>query len=116
MGEDEDDASTDMDDTRGFDVEYEIGSEEDDERPPQAHGQGKEFSSADDTDSDIDELHRVISTVAVAKESVYWADSEEEKGETEEVNLVAGKDGIWKCISCQTPNNPFIRYCSPCWE
>jgi E3 ubiquitin-protein ligase Mdm2 len=118
--EEEDDASsTDMeegDTTREvFDVEYDIDSGEEEERPPQAHGQGRDFSSADDTDTDIDEDHRAPSAVAVAVESVYWADSEEEKGEVDEVDLEISKN-VWKCISCQTPNELLFPYCSRCWE
>jgi hypothetical protein len=80
----------------------------------QAHGKGREFSSANDTDTEVDEKFRAEGPVAGPIESVYWADSEEEKGEAEELFISAGKK--WSCISCQAPSRPMIRYCPRCWE
>ena len=63
-----------------------------------AHGQGQDFSSADDTDTDLDERHRAITAVADIVESIYWADSEEENGDTEEAQLRLSTKKAWKCI------------------
>jgi len=49
-------------------------------------------------------------------ESVYWADSEEEKEEKGEVAVKTGKEKM-KCFSCKTPTNqPFITHCTRCWD
>jgi hypothetical protein len=83
----------------------------------QAHGKGREFSSANDTDTEVDEEFRAKGTVAVSLESVYWADSEEEKGEAvQTVELFISAEKKWSCISCQAPSRPMIRYCARCWE
>merc|ERR1719397_1691274 len=73
-------SGSDMDTTREvFEVEYDIDSGEEEERPPQAHGQGQDFSSAENSDSSADEDFRATNPVTKVVESVYWADSEEEK-------------------------------------
>ena len=63
----------------------------------QAGGRGQEFSSCNNSDSDIDLGHRSIAPAAKRVfESVYWADSEEEKDE--QVAELRGQKKVWKCI------------------
>ena len=65
---------------------------------PQAHGQGQDFSSAENSDSSADEDFRASNPVsAKVVESVYWADSEEEKEEKGEVAVKSGKEKM-KCF------------------
>lgn len=115
-GEDVGTSGSDMDTTREtFDVEYDIDSGEEEMRPPQAGGRGQDFSSCNNSDSDIDLGHRSIAPAAKGVfESVYWADSEEEKDE--QVAELRGQKKVWKCISCKTPNKPLITHCNRCWE
>jgi len=110
-------SGSDMDTTREvFEVEYDIDSGEEEERPPQAHGQGQDFSSAENSDSSADEDYRATNPVASkVVESVYWADSEEEKEEKGEVAMKSGKEKV-KCFSCKTPNQPLITHCTRCWD
>ena len=64
----------------------------------QAHGQGQDFSSAENSDSSADEDYRATNPVASkVVESVYWADSEEEKEEKGEVAMKSGKEKV-KCF------------------
>ena len=64
----------------------------------QAHGQGEDFSSADNSDSSADEDYRASNPVSYkVVESVYWADSEEEKEEKGEVAVKTGKEKM-KCF------------------
>ena len=64
----------------------------------QAHGQGQDFSSADNSDSSADEDYRATNPVSSkVVESVYWADSEEEKEEKGEVAMKSGKEKV-KCF------------------
>jgi len=125
--------SEDGDTTRNYhDVEYDIESGEEEERPPQAMGMGQDFSSADDTDTDVDEDMKVderlkidveAGAIAHMLESVYWGDSEDDvkMSKTDEKELDSfdselDNADIWKCISCKTPNKPYIRYCAKCWN
>ena len=61
-------------------------------------GMGKDFSSADDTDTDclldvkFDEHVKIDS-----KESVYWAD-EEQQDELDSFDSELDRNDIWKCI------------------
>ena len=61
-------------------------------------GMGKDFSSADDTDTDclldvkFDEPVKIDS-----KESVYWAD-EEQQDELDSFDSELDRNDIWKCI------------------
>jgi len=81
----------------------------------QAGGQGPEFSSCNNSDSEIDIGHRSVAPAAKGVfESVYWADSEEEKDEQVAEHL--GQKKVWRCISCKTPNKPLITHCTRCWE
>jgi len=112
------------------DVEYDIESGEEEERPPQAMGKGKEFSSAEDTDTDaedrtVDEPFLETRAIEALKiESVYWGDSEDDDVKTtktddkelDSFDSELDNADIWKCISCKTPNKPYIRYCSKCWN
>ena len=113
---DEDEEDTDRDDIRGFEGEYDIESGEEEKRPPQAHGRGGKLSSADDTDSEIDEQHCATPEREVDMERVYWADSEEEKGETTEFNPGFGMDKRGRCANCFAPTPRSIKYCSSCWR
>ena len=63
----------------------------------QAHGQGQDFSSAENSDSSADEDYRATNPVLKVVESVYWADSEEEKEEKGEVTVKSGKEKV-KCF------------------
>jgi len=109
-------SGSDMDTTREvFEVEYDIDSGDEEERPPQAHGQGQDFSSAENSDSSADEDFRAMNPVTKVVESVYWADSEEEKEDKGEVSMKSGKGKV-KCFSCKTPNQPLITHCTRCWD
>ena len=61
-------------------------------------GMGKDFSSADDTDTDclldvkFDEHVKIDS-----KESVYWAD-EDQQDELDSFDSELDRNDIWKCI------------------
>jgi len=103
----------------GFEVEYEIDSGEEEERPPQAGGVGAEFSSSDDTDT-ADEKRVLGPSYNVnaqeSNESVYWGDSEEEK-EADGVLVVTRKGSIDACVSCKTTEKPKkLRFCGSCWD
>jgi len=118
--EEEDEAGTsgsDMDTTREvFEVEYDIDSGEEEERPPQAHGQGQDFSSAENSDTSADEGYRAKELVTKVVESVYWADSEEEKEEKAEVAIRSSKEK-GKCVSCKSPSSGvLITHCTRCWD
>ena len=64
----------------------------------QAHGQGQDFSSADNSDTSADEGYRAKELVTnKVVESVYWADSEEEKEEKAEVTIRSSKEK-GKCV------------------
>ena len=64
----------------------------------QAHGQGEDFSSADNSDTSADEGYRAKELVTnKVVESVYWADSEEEKEEKAEVTIRSSKEK-GKCV------------------
>eukprot|EP00092_Neocalanus_flemingeri_P026852 GFUD01029108.1.p1 GENE.GFUD01029108.1~~GFUD01029108.1.p1 ORF type:complete len:726 (+),score=117.49 GFUD01029108.1:126-2303(+) len=125
--------SEDGDTSRNYhDVEYDIESGEEEERPPQAMGMGQDFSSADDTDTDVDEDMKLdervkidveAGAIAHMLESVYWGDSEDDvkmsKSDEKELDSFDSEldnSDIWKCISCKTPNKPYIRYCAKCWS
>jgi len=108
-------SGSDMDTTREvFEVEYDIDSGEEEERPPQAHGQGQDFSSAENSDSSADEDFRATNPVTKVAESVYWADSEEEKEDKGDVAVKSGKEKV-KCFGCKTPNQ-LITHCTRCWD
>lgn len=124
--------SEEEDTTRNHhDVEFDIESGEEEERPTQAMGKGDEFSSADDTDTDaedtkFDERVKIdVEAGAIAErlENVYWGDSENDvkMSKTDDKDLDSfdselDNTDIWKCISCKTPNKPYIRYCAKCWN
>ena len=63
----------------------------------QAHGQGQDFSSAENSDTSADEGYRAKELVTKVVESVYWADSEEEKEEKAEVAARSSKEK-GKCV------------------
>ena len=63
----------------------------------QAHGQGQDFSSAENSDSSADEDFRATNPVTKVAESVYWADSEEEKEDKGDVAVKSGKEKV-KCF------------------
>ena len=64
----------------------------------QAHGQGQDFSSAENSASSADEDSRATNPVSLkVVDSVYWANSEEEKEEKGEVAMKAGKETV-KCF------------------
>ena len=64
----------------------------------QAHGQGQDFSSADNSDTSADEGYRAKELLTnKVVESVYWADSEEEKEEKAEVAVRSSKER-GKCV------------------
>ena len=64
--------------------------------PFQAHGQGEEFSSADNTDTDLDERHSAIAAVADAIEFLYWADNEDESINNDQLGVTSKK--VLKCL------------------
>ena len=111
------DEDTDSSSDSNSDIEYDIESEDEEVRPPQAHGRGNNFSSADNTDSDINDQHLATYKYEVDMESLYWADSEDEKGGSTKINMEIIVDKISKCNNCFTPTHSrCIRYCSPCWK
>ena len=64
----------------------------------QAHGKGKDYSSAENSDSSAHENYCTTNPVSSKiVESVYWADSEEEKEEKGEVVMKSGKEKV-KCF------------------
>ena len=110
------DEDTDSSSDSNSDIEYDIESEDEEVRPPQAHGRGNNFSSAENTDSDINDQHLATCKYEVDMESLYWADSEDEKGELTKINMEIIVDKISKCNNCLTPTHRYMRYCSPCWK
>ena len=108
------DSDTDSKSDSGSDMEYSIGSEDDKARPPQAYGRGIIFSSAENTDSDLNIQHQVTCESEKDIESLYWAGSEDE-GELISIEIAVDKTS--KCNNCFTPTHSrCIRYCSPCWK
>jgi len=123
------------DTTRNYhDVEYDIESGEEEERPPQAMGKGV-YSSAENTDTDVEDRpynEPLIETRKIEQmmESVYWGDSEDDvkmtKAEEKEPETFdSGLDNVnlWQCSSCKTPNKPTLEQvkfknflCSKCWN
>jgi len=103
-----------MQTSRVYDVEYDIDSGEEEERPPQAYGVGKEFSSADDSDTDADEKI-TVAAANLSVENLYWADSEFDDIDIDIVTERNLKNNLWKCVSCNVPIKDFMRYCSNCW-
>jgi len=108
-------------------IEYEIDSGEEEERPPQAMGIGADFSSADDTDTDAEDTkfdERIANDIEAGVlsqrlESVYWGDSEDDiKTPKSDEELDFSDSGKSKklCVSCQAPNNLKIPYCGKCWN
>ena len=96
-------------------------------RPSQAMGRGQDFSSADDTDSDVGEDmimdENVMKMVeeganALKLESVYWGDSEDDviNSNTDSKEPELANVSLWKCISCKTPMKTSVRLCPKCWN
>ena len=100
-----------------FEVEYDIDSEEGEERPPQAYGKTQDFSSAGNSDTSADEnFHASTSIFPRLFESVYWADSEEGKEGEREVAEGPEHERV-ECTSCKLPSDqPLVTYCSSCWN
>lgn len=109
-----DENETKMQTSQVYDVEYDIDSGEEEERPPQANGVGKEFSSADDSDTDADEKV-MVSSANLSVENLYWADSEFDDIDIDKVTERNLKNNLWKCVSCNVPIKDFMRFCSSCW-
>jgi Zinc finger, C3HC4 type (RING finger)/SWIB/MDM2 domain len=68
-----------------------------------------------DDDSEVEDI--LVKTVTSEKntiESEYWGDFES-GSEASEISVETTKKE-WKCITCMEPNNPYMRYCSMCWE
>ena len=63
------------------------------------------------------------STVLLSDETDFWADSESDS-EVDLAHMINydpevsnnGAGELWKCINCEEPNTPFMRYCSRCWK
>ena len=90
--------------------EYDVESGEEEERPELAHGIGKDFSSADDTETDIDEDVKIV--VVPNIDDMYWADDEYEY---EVVDAIRARVNNSKCISCGITNDTML-YCGKCWK
>jgi Zinc finger, C3HC4 type (RING finger)/SWIB/MDM2 domain len=74
----------------------------------------KSNKNCSDDDSDVEEI--LVNTVSEQNiiESEYWGDFES-GSEASEISVKTLKKE-WKCITCMEPTNPYMRYCSMCWE
>ena len=111
-----DSSDEDVDDTvdRVYEVEYDIVSSEEEERPPQANGVGNEFSSASDTDTEADEQIKIVphgkSTVDNCED---FADGEDD---LDNFVITNPKVSASKCVSCGEFNENGLPKCNNCWE
>ena len=98
-----------------YEIEYDVISEEEGGRPPQANGIGKEFSSAENTDTDMDLEARLDSTMIepTSQEDTYLADSE---NESETIKTLVQNIKNSKCVSCRIQTDSNLPYCKNCWE
>ena len=111
-----DSSDEDVDDTvdKVYEVEYDIVSSEEEERPPQANGVGNEFSSASDTDTEADEQIKIVphgkSTVDNCED---FADGEDD---LDNFVITNPKVSASKCVSCGEFNENGLPKCNNCWE
>ena len=104
--------------------EYEIESSEDEDRPPQAMGRGGEFSSPEDTDSDLREApwdSKVTTIEHEGKNNKYSGDDEQEVGAAKDVrNQMTRPKAVdttnKKCCGCRVLLPSAYPYCKKCWN
>ena len=103
-------------------VEYDIGSDHDIKRPPQAMGRNPTISTLDDTDTDTGDITPIIPTAMKGnnsdEESNYWADNDDNlypASSGEELDVPSNSFSEY-CPKCHMSNENCLRYCTECWQ